>query len=380
MNRQEYDNPMRRNVFSIPKLVKEQVIQIEADSRMVITTPEILDLSRIVITGCGDSYAAGIAMKPAMETLTGLSVEVIRAVDLARYTPNEMLTRRSGTTLVMAVSNSGGVARVAEAMERAGKYGCLTVAVTGKPESRLAKAAKKVIGLLVPPFEAGNGIRSYFVSMTALMLVAIRIGEVKGRYMMDDSQHFREEMIRYAQEYEKILDNLDEKMFEIAVNNQRKKFYDFVGSGGNVGTAWFSVAKIIEATGEYAVYEDTEGWMHLNCFLKHLNDKFTMLYASGKGPELSRSLEVIDAIAQMEEQLYVVTDDKDLKVPETVKNIVVPGCSYDWMWPLLNYIPVSLLAGYLCELQGEAYGRGCKDNWSVCATTKLLTESKIEIL
>lgn len=380
MRREDYDNPMAQNVRDVPNLCISQCRLIEEASRLTITTPEIWDLGRIILTGCGDSYAAGLAMKPAIETLTGLPTEVITAVDLARYTPSELLTRQYKTTLVLAVSNSGKVARLGEAIERAGKYGCLTVAVTGNKEARLAKAAKKVVEVSIPPFAAGNGVRSYLVSMLALLLIAIRIGEVKGRYMMDDSQRLREEICRYAGEAEKILPQLEDQMFRIAEEHTSKELFDFIGSGGNTGTAWFSQAKIIEATGEWAAYTDTEGWMHLNCFFKHLSRKLTVLYASAKGPELSRSMEIIAAIAEMEVDFYVITDSSELLLPKGAKRILVPGCREDFMWPLLNYLPISLLAGYLCELKGESYGRGARDNWKVCGTTQLLTDSKIEII
>lgn len=380
MKRTEFDNPMRQNVWSVPGLCIQQCGDIEKDSRLTITTPEIFDLTRIILTGCGDSYAAGLAMKPAVEELTGLPVEVVTAIDLSRYTPAELLGRKKGTTLVMAVSNSGRVSRVAEAMERARKYGCLTVAVTGNAASALARVSHKKVDLHIPSFVAGNGVRSYLVSMLALLIIAIRIGEVKGRYLMTDAQKYREQICSYAEAVLEKLPVLDEQMAGIAEEHQSKEFFDFIGSGGNYGTAWFSKAKIIEATGEWAVSSDTEGWMHLNCFLKHLDKKFTMLYAGYQGKEYSRSLEIIKAIADMKVGLYVVTDDESFPVPESVEKIVLPKAPYQWMEPLLNYLPVSLLAGYLCERKGEAYGRGGRGQWAACATTALLTDSKIEIL
>ena len=65
--------------------------------------------------------------------------------------------------------------------------------------------------------------------------------------------------------------------------------------------------------------------------------------------------------------------------PEAVP-VVLPAAAYDWLSPLLNYLPMALLAGYLCELKHESYGRGGRDDWAVTATTKLLTDSRIEIL
>lgn len=380
MNKVEFDNPMRQNVWDAPSLCIQQCEAIEKASRLTISTPEIFDITRIILTGCGDSYAAGMAMKPAIEELTGISVEVVSAIDLSRYTPSEILTRRNGITLVLAVSNSGKVARVVEAMEYAGKCGCLTVAVTGNRESPLAKVSKKTVGLSIPPFVSGNGVRSYLVSMLALAIIAIRIGEVKGRYLMTDAARYREEICQCSKAYQKNLSDLDKQMAEIARVNEQKKLFDFIGSGGNAGTAWFSQAKIIEATGEWAVWTDTEGWMHLNCFLKYLDKKFTMLYASYEGRDYSRSLEVLNVIANMKEKLYVVTDSDQLPVPKNVEKIILPKCTQEWMWPLWNYLPVALLAGYLCERKGETYGRGGRENWAACAGIELLTDSKIEIL
>lgn len=380
MKREDLDNGMRQNVWDVPGLCRQQCMEIEKNSRLVMTTPEIFDITKILVTGCGDSYAAALAMKPAIENLTGIPVEVILTVDLARYTPEELLARRCGATLVLAVSHSGEAARLVEAIKRAGDYGCLTVAVTGNKESRLSKAAKKVVPLSMPKFVSGNGIRSYLVSMLSLLIIAIRLGEVRGRYTMESAQGHREDICTYAAEFENSLERLDIQMYEIAKQNKSKELFDFIGSGGNYATAWFSQAKIIEATGEWASYTDTEGWMHLNCFLKHLSRKFTMLYAAVRGLELSRSLEVISAISEMKEELYVVTDSESLEVPKGVTKIVIPGCEQQWLWPLLNYLPVSLLAGYLCEIKGEAYGRGGRDNWQVCGTTKLLTDSEIQIL
>lgn len=376
-----YENPMQENAYDVPQLCESQCGKIEADSRMVLTTPEIFQFRRIIITGCGDSYAAGLSMKPALEELTGLPVEVLPAMELARYTGADTFGK-PGSTLVMAVSNSGGVARVAEAVERATQKGCLTLAITGRPDSKLAKAAMKQVPLTIPPFAAGggNGVRSYLISMLSLLLEGIRIGEVKGRYMMTDSAHYRDTVCQMARAWGEALPKLDAQMKELAREYAAKDLFDFLGSGGNLGTAWFAHAKIIEATGDAASYNDMESWMHLNCFLKNLPGKVTWAWVSGQGRDLSRAQETLGAIAQMPGEVCVVTDDATLDFGAKVRTICVPACPYEWMAPLLNYLPIALFAGYLCEEKGEAYGRGGRAEWAPVAGTALLTESKIVLV
>lgn len=374
-------NPMRENAYDVPGLVRSQCAQIEKDSRMVLGTPEIYQLQRIIITGCGDSYAAGLSMKPAMETLTGLPVEVLPAMHLSRYSSPDIFGRPD-STLVIAVSNSGAVTRVAEAVQRASRGGCLTLAVTASPESALAKAARKRVPLNIPPFAAGggNGVRSYRVSMLALLLIAVRIGEVKGRYGMTDSEAVRAAVCDYADAVAQALPELDRQMLLLAQANTDKELFDFLGSGGNLGSAWFSHAKIIEATGDYASYSDMESWMHLNCFFRELPKKLTWAYALAGGPDRSRAEEAIGAIGRMRGALCVVTDSEDYPLPEKAERILIPGCAYGWLSPLLNDLPLSLLAGYLCELKHEAYGRGGREDWQPIAGTDLLTKSRFVLI
>ena len=81
----KYDNPMSRQVFSLPDLIETQYDDLEEKARLVLSFQEIFNIQRIVLTGCGDSYAASLAAKPIFEMLTGIPTEVVTAIDLSRY-------------------------------------------------------------------------------------------------------------------------------------------------------------------------------------------------------------------------------------------------------------------------------------------------------
>lgn len=375
MNRLDFDNPMRRNVFDLPGLCRSQVTEIEKASRMVYRDEEVFGLRRIIITGCGDSLAAGMAGKYAFEYLAGIPVEVIHSLDLSRFLSSDLLNMQKSSTLVIAVSNSGGVSRVAEAVDRARRFGCLTLAITGNPESALALSAEKIVKLSIPPFESANGVRSYLVSILSLISVAIRFGEIKCRYPMTVAEGYRKSICRYADDIEAILETLDEKIFRIAETNTGRRMYDFVSSGPSYATAWFGHAKIIEATGDYASYSGVEDWFHLNCFLREIPEIFTMIITQQGGREKSRIQELLDAMHEMGRDIWIVTEEDGYAIPDGVEEIRLPASPEWWMSPLFNQIPASLLAGYMCELRHEAYGRGVKGPWAVCGTTYLLTKS-----
>ena len=55
------ENALIRQVLSLPELIEQQYNDLEPKARKALTTPEIFGIQRIVLTGCGDSYAAALA-------------------------------------------------------------------------------------------------------------------------------------------------------------------------------------------------------------------------------------------------------------------------------------------------------------------------------
>ena len=100
-----------------------------------------------------------------------------------------------------------------------------------------------------------------------------------------------------------------------------------------------------------------------------------MIITQHGGRERSRVQELLDAMHEMGRDIWIVTEEDGYAIPDGVEEIRLPASPEWWMSPLFNQVPVSLLAGYMCELRHEAYGRGVKGPWAVCGTTELLTKS-----
>ena len=149
MDRAMYDNQLRRQCLNIPVMCEEQLNGIRKGLEAV--PDELLKkIRKVILTGCGDSYFAGIAAVPAFKKYAGAfasSFEAVRCIDAARYLEYEK--GQEDATLVVAVSASGSPVRVMEALRRANQKGCHTLAVTNIPDSRAAKEAE--YSLIVTP-------------------------------------------------------------------------------------------------------------------------------------------------------------------------------------------------------------------------------------
>lgn len=360
----KYDNPMSRQVFSLPDLIRQQYEDLEPKTRTVLSFQEIFSIQRIVITGCGDSYAAGMATKHAFELFTGIPTEVVPAIELSRFYCEKHLGIDSRNPLVIAVSNSGTVARVSEAVQRARLYGCFVLGVTGDALSPLGVNSDKVLKLEIPSFEGAPGVRSYEVSVMALLLLAIRFGEVRLQYTMDEAMEMRFDIRNQGEALEKMLPEISSICENIADKWKDFPCYDFVGSGFDYATAWYGQAKILEATGKFAMHINTEEWFHLNFFARDAKHMGTVVVGNTISPGLSRTKEMVHYANVLGRPMVVITDGTKEDFGEETTYIRVPLPKYPVSMPLTQFAPVALIAAYISEAIGEKYGRGCEGDWA----------------
>lgn len=374
----KYENPMSRQVYSLPDLIENQYDDLEPKTRTVLSFQEIFNIQRIILTGCGDSYAAGMATKYAFEMLTGIPTEVVSAIELSRFYCEKHLGVDCRNPLVISVSNSGTGARVSEAVQRAKKHGCYILGVTGNLESPLAEFSDKVLQLDIPKFESAPGVRSYMVSVMALLLLAIRFGEVRGKYTMSQASDYRKDIRQQGELLSTMLPQMNEACEKVAEEWKDFPCYDFIGAGFDYAAAWFGWAKILEATGKFAMHINSEEWFHLNFFARDAKHLGTIVVGNTTNPAMSRTREMVKYANELHRPLVVITDGSAEDFGgEKAEYIKVPSPKYPITMPLTQYAPICLIASYISVLIGEKYGRGCEGDWSFCAGGHCVKNSEI---
>ncbi|HEY3958554.1 MAG TPA: hypothetical protein VGM53_34765, partial [Streptosporangiaceae bacterium] len=63
---------LRDQVFSLPQLIRDTTWQVEERARTALSTPDILNLRLVLITGSGDSNIAARAAQFAWQHLGGV--------------------------------------------------------------------------------------------------------------------------------------------------------------------------------------------------------------------------------------------------------------------------------------------------------------------
>lgn len=367
MKKQDFDNPLRRQVFSLPDLAP---VQLEAcfgpSLRELMTMAEIFDARKIILTGCGDSYAAALAIAPLIEKYCDcFGVTVMTTVEFCRFLPREEIgIGEPNSPVVIAISASGGAARIVEVLRKANQVGAFSILLTNKPDSPAGREAKRVLPMNTPSFpEDSPGLRSYFASMAGLAAFASRMGHVRGVLPPTGPESWQKAILDYVESYRSTLPGIDDLLFSVAAQWKDFDRFDFVGDGVELGSALFGAAKIAECTGDIFTYTDSEEWCHINFFLKDPESIGTVFFADQYAASFGRAVESIASAHKIGRPVLVISNAPVSAFIEGINVCTLPenGPECPWLMPMMDFAPAALLAGYLAALKERPYFRMVKD-------------------
>ena len=115
MDRKDYEDSLAQQSWLSEETVKAVVNAVDYKAlHDAMPIKEIFDAQKIIITGMGDSYCAGIAVKPIFEKVAKVETEVWRAIEFSRIMSSKQLGFSPNTPMVIGISVSGNPARVQE--------------------------------------------------------------------------------------------------------------------------------------------------------------------------------------------------------------------------------------------------------------------------
>ena len=353
-------NYMLEQILSLPELMNQIFQPLDDAIHRKLDHELCLSLKRLYIVGCGDSHHAALSTELAFETLANLSVEPLNSMQFAHYAAGFIPKSGPKTNLVIGISVSGAVARTVEALRMGSQAGATTVALTAAPDSLLAKTAQIMLEVPVPEFSMPDGIvipgiRSYFTNQVGLLLIAVRIAEVRGELNNSEAVRVRAEIRGLAELAEQTIKECEPIVKQAVQEWTDTKEFVFTGSSPNFATALFIAAKVLEASGDSALGQDIEEWAHLQYFAKEVKTP-TFIITAGER-DLSRAEEIIIAAKKIGRKVAVIS-------PKSASGLIKHADYHfpiplvrEMFSPLIAAIPGELFAAYRAEFINEPYFR-----------------------
>ena len=164
------------------------------------------------------------------------------------------------------------------------------------------------------------GIRSYLASQIALLLAALRIAEVRGALTTPAADAERAQLAELADVMEETI-NVCEPVADALVERWRAATqFEFVGAGPLYGVAMFSAAKVLEASGDPALAQETEEWSHLQYFTAEPDIPTILLSANDF--DADRMAEVARAARSISRPLALVSSEDAGEIRQYVDTLL----------------------------------------------------------
>ena len=348
---------------AVPAVMETVQPQLEALDPALFTAT-----SHIYITGCGDSYFAGLAARYAFARYAGVPTEALEALEFGRYAA-EFLPPDS---LVFGISNSGKATRSVEAVVNARLGGAHTVAITGNPDGWLAqesdtivdqsvRLAGELIGMpsnlatgeeALKPRRGSFGLVNYLASLTTLYLIAFQTGVARGHLAEEEADALRAELLSTADLIAETVALCTPAAQAYAEQVKEIDSYTILGSGPSLATSLFYAAKTYELPRVYGVSQELEEWAHEQFFLTGPGTQ--VLFIAPQGRSMTRIRELLHTTQTMGGTGVVITDESNAELGEAA-DVVLPvaGTVPEALSPLVYCVPGQLFATYLAQSRGR---------------------------
>ena len=348
---------------AIPAVMDSVQPQLEALDPALFTST-----SHIYITGCGDSFFAGLAARYAFARYAGLPTEALEALEFGRYAAEFV----PPDSLVFGISNSGKATRSVEALVNARLGGAHTVAITGNPDGWLAQEADTILdqsvrlaGELIgmpsnlttdadssKPRRGSFGLVNYLASLTTLYLIAFQTGVARGRLTENEANSLRAELRSTAELIAETVSVCTPAAQAYAEQVKDIDSFTFLGSGPSIATSLFYAAKTYELPRVYGVSQELEEWAHEQFFLTGPGTQ--VLFVAPHGRSESRIRELLHTTRTMGGTGVVITDQNNTKLTEAADvTLPVGGSVSEALSPLVYCVPGQLFATYLAKSRGR---------------------------
>src|SRR5438132_5680197 len=202
-----YKHFMQKEIFEQPRAVRDTLLgRISQDTgkvfldAMAITEKQFREFQKVSIVACGTSWHAGLAAKFMIEHLARVPVEVDYGSEF-RYRDPIIDSK----TLTVCISPSGQPADTLAAQREAKQKGSPSLAICNVMGSMITREANGTIPTHAGPEIGVASTKAFTAQLTALLLLAIHLGELRETVSMDCARKLMQEFTRIPHKIEMVL-------------------------------------------------------------------------------------------------------------------------------------------------------------------------------
>jgi glucosamine--fructose-6-phosphate aminotransferase (isomerizing) len=351
---------MQKEIFEQPRAVRDTLLgRISQDTgevfldSMDISEQEFKNFQDVKILACGTSWHAGLAGKFMIERLARVPVEVDYGSEFRYRDP--ILDRN---TLAICISQSGETADTLAAQREAKQKGAKTLAICNVMGSMVTREANGTILTHAGPEIGVASTKAFTCQLTALLLIALYLGERRGRLSRERARGLMQEFTRLPHKMESVLQGDQAGTYE-ALARQFFRHTDFLylARGIHYPIALEGALKLKEISYIHAEgYPAGEMKHGPNALIDENLPVVVLATRDESDPEsmtrYEKSISNIQEVKARDGIVISIVTEGDRLAHKVCDHVIEIPAAPELMAPILEIIPLQLLAYHIAVRRG----------------------------
>ena len=346
-----YPDFMLKEICEQPRVVRDTLVGRLAPSgeldidELGLTFEELDLIDRVYVIACGTSYHAGLVAKNLIEGWARIPCEVEAASEF-RYR-NPIITP---STLVVAVSQSGETADTLAAIRDARIKGAKVFGITNVVGSPVARESDGVIYTKANKEIAVASTKSFIGQIVSLTLLAMLLGQVKGKLTTGQVRMLFRELGDTAAQIQYILDSQREAVHEAALACKDAPSALFVGRGMGAAISYEGALKLKEVSylhaEAYAAGEMKHGPIAL------IDPGFPVIAVTTKSPVYDKVVSNLKECEARGAKIIALATEGDEDIKQIADHVIYIPPVRDAFSAITASVPLQLLARDVAVMRG----------------------------
>ena len=299
---------------------------------------------RILITGCGTSWHAGLIGEYLIEDLARVPVEVEYASEL-RYR-NPIIKE---TDVVFAISQSGETADTLAAIEMAKEKGALIYGICNVIGSSIPRMAHAGSYTHAGPEIGVASTKAFSTQVTILTLAALQLAEAKGTISTSRLRNILYEMETIPAKIQQTLE-LDDQIQKLAEIYKDATNFLYLGRGYNFPVALEGALKLKEIS-----YIHAEGYPAAE--MKHgpialIDEEMPVVFLATNQSAYEKIVSNVQEVKARRGKIIAVVNKGDTHIRSLADHVIEVPETDEVLSPLITILPLQMLAYNIAILRG----------------------------
>ena len=354
-----YKHFMLKEIWEQPRAIRDTTLgRFSLDSgkvflgEMEIDDEELAAASSINIAACGTSWHAALAGKYMIERFARMPVDVDYA---SEYRYRNPIPDRNALGLL--ITQSGETADTLAAQREMKALGSKTVAICNVVGAMVAREAHGAISTHAGPEIGVASTKAFTAQLTALFLLAIKLGQLRGRLDTARSVALMEELSRVPAKIEEVLKTRSAQCEQLAAGFSHVRDFLYLGRGIHFPIALEGALKLKEISYIHAEgYPAGEMKHGPNALIDETLPVVVLATRDESDPasklRYEKTLSNIQEVTARSGRVIAVATEGDTEIGGLVEHVIHIPHAMEMLSPIIEIVPLQLLAYYIAVRRG----------------------------